>query len=240
MAISTQDLHRALKELDSLRYGVDDLGVAMRKLVETTHALFGVDGAALMLIGSDLVLRNAAVSDPRLEGLEELQLRLGEGPGIEAYETKELVCSPDLGDESRWPSFCSEAVARGIRSLLASPIPFATDAIGVVVVFAADPRAWTPEGELAIMAFTDLAALLIANTMHSQERGKAATELQQALDARRIVEQAKGVLVGRDGLTPRQALERLRSDARRSRRRLADVAEEVVRQASGQGSVSAG
>jgi GAF domain-containing protein len=233
MAISTQDLHRALKELDSLRYGVDDLEGAMRKLVETTHALFGVDGAALMLIDNDVVLRNAAVSDPRLDGLEELQVRLGEGPGIESYDSKEVVCSADLRQESRWPSFSEEAVTQGILSLLASPIPFATDAIGVVVVFAADAREWTPEGELALMAFTDLAALLIANTMRSEQRGKVASELQQALDARRVVEQAKGVLVGREGLTPRQALERLRADARRDRRRLADLSAEIVREASG-------
>jgi AmiR/NasT family two-component response regulator len=43
-----------------------------------------------------------------------------------------------------------------------------------------------------------------------------------------VIEQAKGVLVGRYGIGPRQAFERLRGLARDQRRPLAEVAAEVV------------
>ncbi|MGH2909399.1 MAG: ANTAR domain-containing protein, partial [Solirubrobacteraceae bacterium] len=154
------------------------------------------------------------------------------GPCIDAFERRELVSSDDLADEERWGEVPAEALEQGMRALLVSPIPYASDAVGVVAVFSSEPHAWTPEGELAVMAFTDLAALTITSTLRSEQRGETSEQLQRALDARVVIEQAKGVLVAQEGLTPRAAFERLRADARRSRRRLADLAAEVVRTAS--------
>jgi hypothetical protein len=61
-------------------------------------------------------------------------------------------------------------------------------------------------GELALVAFTDLAALTIANTMQSEQRGELAAQLQRALDAGVVIEQAKGALVAQEGLSEREAL----------------------------------
>jgi AmiR/NasT family two-component response regulator len=112
--------------------------------------------------------------------------------------------------------------------VLASPIPYNQMAIGVVAVFSAKANPWSPEGELALVAFTDLAALTIANTMQSEQRGELAIQLQRALDARVVIEQAKGVLVARDGLSPGEAFEQMRRQARAERRRVVEVARELL------------
>ncbi len=228
VAISSSDVRKALKELGALRFGSDDPANAMRQIVEATHSLFKVDGAGLMLVDGELELRNAAVSDQRCDALEELQVAHREGPCLDAYHTKELVGSDDLGADDRWPAFSRSAVQRGLRAVMASPIPYTEHVIGVVAVFSATQRAWTPEGELALMAFTDLAALLIASTIHAVERTELAEQLQSALDSRVVIEQAKGVVVARDGVSPREAYEHLRAQARRDRRPLRDLAREVV------------
>ncbi len=237
MTFSAKDLREALKGLDHLRYGTNDLGQAIELIVSTTHDLFSVDGAALMLMDRELLLRNAAASDPRMDRLESLQVEHGVGPCISAFQEKSLVSSEDLLDDDRFGDFSSAAVEAGLRAVLASPIPYASDAVGVVAVFSGKPHAWTPEGELALTSFTNLAALAIATAVQSEERGELAGQLKHALDARVVIEQAKGVLVARDGLDPRRAFEELRSQARRSRRKLADVAGEVVRD-SGSGPAS--
>ena len=139
------------------------------------------------------------------------------------------MCSEDLAEDKRFGDFASAAVEAGLQAVLASPIPYATDAVGVVAVFSEKPHAWTPEGELALTSFTNLAALTIATTMQSEERGQLADQLKHALDARVVIEQAKGVLVAREGVDPRRAFEELRAQARGSRRKLADVAAEIVR-----------
>ncbi len=228
MGISSTDVRNALRELGRLPYDVGDLDVAMERIVTTTHTLFGVDGAGLMLIDDELLLRNVAVSNPRLAILEELQIRHDEGPCPDAYEGKELVGSADLTTEGRWPAFAPAAVDEGMRAVLASPIPYDRQAVGVVVVFSEAQRVWSPEGELALMAFTDLAALMIAGTMRMKEHHDRAEQLQGALDSRVVIEQAKGVLISQKGLSPQQAYEQLRNEARRTRRRLSDVAGEAV------------
>jgi GAF domain-containing protein len=228
MPMSAQEVRKALHELGDLRYSAGNLDEALRRIVHATHKLFAVDGAGLMLIDPDQLLRNVADSDRRVDHLEELQIEHGEGPCVDAFEEKVLVHAADLTAEARWPKFSPAAVERGLRAVLASPIPYNQMAIGVVAVFSTEVHPWTPEGELALVAFTDLAALTIANTMQSEQRGELAIQLQRALDARVLIEQAKGALVARDGVSPKEAFEHLRRKARAERRRVVEVAAEVM------------
>jgi GAF domain-containing protein len=232
MAITTHEVSQALAELGRLRFGEMRVEDAMHDIVRSTHAIFDVDGAGLMLADAEHQLRNVAVSDARFGHLEDLQLELGEGPCLAAFTDKELVAAEDLTTDTRWPEFCRAATARGVRAVLASPLPYNQDAVGVVAVLSEDRHPWSPEGELALLAFTDLAALLIASMMQGQQQSELAAQLQGALSSRAVIEQAKGVLIGRHGLSPRQAYEQLRDQARAQRRKLVSVCAEVVRQAS--------
>jgi hypothetical protein len=229
LPFTVKQIRDALKTLDTVRFAAGDAQVAMERIVKTTHDLFSVDGAALMLLDDEVALRNVVASDDRLQRLEELQLQHGDGPCIDAFEQKVLVGSDDLTAESRWGEFSSDAAQAGFGALLASPIPYASDAVGVVVVFSAGTHVWSPEGELALLAFTDLAALAIATELQSAERGEKVDQLQRALDVRVTIEQAKGVLIASEHLTPRIAFEQIRTEARRSRRKVAEVAADIVR-----------
>lgn len=233
MNVSFHDVHQALVELGKLRFGEMSVQDAIRDVVRTTHTIFDVDGAGLMLADADHHLRNVAASDERFAHLEELQIRHREGPCVEAFETKQLVGVEDLAQDLRWPDFRAAALARNVGAVLASPLPYNRDAVGVVAVLSEDRRPWSAEGELALLAFTDLAALLIASMMQSEQQSELTAQLQGALDSRRIIEQAKGVLMGRQGMTARAAYEQLRSQARSERRKLTAVCAEVVEKASG-------
>jgi GAF domain-containing protein len=228
MAVSAVGVERALAQLADLRTSPTGVEAALQRIVESADALFQVDGTALMLVDRDQVLRNLAVSHLRAALLEELQAEHGEGPCVDAYDDKETVRAGDLRRERRWPGFAPVAARRGLVAVLASPIPYSTEAVGVVAVYASDPHPWSEAEEEAIVAFTDLAAMMILNAMEASERGRVAVELQVALDSRIAIEQAKGVLVGRHGISPRQAFERLRGLARDQRRPLTEVAKEVV------------
>jgi GAF domain-containing protein len=232
MQVSLHDVHHALVELGRLRFGEMKVEDAIREIVRTTHALFDVDGAGLMLADSDHHLRNVAASDERIAHLEELQIRHQEGPCVDAFDNKELVGVEDLEHDHRWPVFGDAAVARRVRAVLASPLPYNQNAVGVVAVVSEQRRPWSPEGELALLAFTDLAALLIASMMQGEQQSELAMQLQGALNSRQVIEQAKGVLVGRQGIVPREAYERLRAQARAERRKLVTVCAEVVANAS--------
>jgi GAF domain-containing protein len=233
MEIMLHDVRHALGELGRLRFGEMRVEDAIREIVQTTHTIFDVDGAGLMLADSDQHLRNVAASDARFEHLEELQIRHQQGPCIAAFEEKVLIGAEDLERDGRWPAFSDAAVARNVRAVLASPLPYNQHAVGVVAVLSEQRRPWSAEGELALLAFTDLAALLIASMMQGQEQSELATQLQGALDSRKVIEQAKGVLMGQQGVSARTAYERLRAQARAERRKLAAICAEVIQDASG-------
>jgi GAF domain-containing protein len=233
MEITLHDVRHALGELGRLRFGEMRVEDAIREIVQTTHTIFDVDGAGLMLADSDQHLRNVAASDARFEHLEELQIRHQQGPCIAAFEEKVLIGAEDLERDGRWPAFSDAAVARNVRAVLASPLPYNQHAVGVVAVLSEQRRPWSAEGELALLAFTDLAALLIASMMQGQEQSELATQLQGALDSRKVIEQAKGVLMGQQGVSARTAYERLRAQARAERRKLAAICAEVIQDASG-------
>lgn len=232
MRVSLDDVHHALVELGKLRFGELNVEDAIREIVRTTHAMFNVDGAGLMFADADHHLRAVASSDERLSHLEALQIRHQEGPCVDAFDSRELVGVEDLGHDNRWPLFREAATASGIRAVLASPLPYRQHAVGVLAVVSEQRRPWSAEGELALLAFTDLAAMLIASMMQSEQQSELAMQMQGALTSRQVIEQAKGVLVGRHAITPRDAYERLRAQARAERRKLVTVCGEVVAGAS--------
>jgi GAF domain-containing protein len=232
------DVRHALAELGRLRFGDMSIEEGLQEIVQTTHTVFNVDGAGLMLADAEHHLRNVAVSDDRLGYLEELQVRHHQGPCVAAYEEKELIGAEDLRSDDRWPLFSAAAVDQGLRAVLASPLPYNQHAVGVVTVLSEQAHPWTAEGELALLAFTDLAALLIASLMQSQQQSELAAQLQSALNSRTIIEQAKGVLIGQEGLSPRDAYERLRAQARSQRRKLTELCAGIVREAAREGQKS--
>jgi GAF domain-containing protein len=232
MEISLDDVRQALVELGRLRFGEMRVEEAIREIVETTHSMFAVDGAGLMLSDAAQHLRSVAASDDRFAHLEDLQVRHQEGPCIEAFDTKELVGATDLERDERWPLFCEAAVRREVRAVLASPLPYNQDAVGVVAVLSERSRPWSPANELALLAFTDLAALLIASIIQGEEQSVLAGQLQGALNSRQVIEQAKGILMGTQGVSARAAYEQLRMRARSERRKLAVVCAEIVREAT--------
>ncbi|HEX2156593.1 MAG TPA: ANTAR domain-containing protein, partial [Actinomycetes bacterium] len=61
-----------------------------------------------------------------------------------------------------------------------------------------------------------------------QVKGRLADQLEAALEHRWLIEQAKGVLMGREHVDAQTAFERLLGAARSSTRRLADVAKDVT------------
>jgi GAF domain-containing protein len=231
MNVSLHDVRHALDELGRLRFGEMRVEEALEQIVKVTHTIFSVDGAGLMLADGDHHLRNVAASDARMTHLEELQISYQEGPCITAFEDKILVGAEDLVSDPRWPSFTAAAVKRGVRAVLASPIPYNQDAVGVVAVLSEERHPWSAEAELALLAFTDLAALLIATVMMGEQRTVLATQLQNALNSRAVIEQAKGVLIGQQGLSAHAAYEKLRAQARAERRKVTVVAAELVRSA---------
>jgi len=214
-----------LEGVDPVDTGLD---AALQLAVAETDDLFDVDGAGLMLLSTDGVLRDVAASDEAGRMLEALQEQFGEGPCVDAFLEDGPVIAGDLGADPRWPSVGPLAAGHGVRAVLGVPIDLREGPVGTLNVYAAQPHRWDDSDVAAIQAYTRVIASLLRAAVKAHVSGKAATQLQQALDHRSLIEQAKGVLMERRGLDQQAAFELLRARARSTRRRLDVVAREVV------------
>ncbi|HVX43207.1 MAG TPA: GAF domain-containing protein, partial [Mycobacteriales bacterium] len=63
-----------------------------------------------------------AATAPSIAALAETMYRLGEGPGPTAIHDERIILVSDLRNDTRWPTFTTEAVKQGIRSMMSLPL----------------------------------------------------------------------------------------------------------------------
>jgi AmiR/NasT family two-component response regulator len=73
-----------------------------------------------------------------------------------------------------------------------------------------------------------VATIAVVQQRTIAEHADLAAQLQRALDARVLIEQAKGLVASRHGISIDAAYQLLRGQARREQRRLRDLAEQLV------------
>ena len=228
MPIDPDALTKSVARLEGVDPVDTGLDAALELAVAETDELFEVDGAGLMLVDADGVLRSTTASDRPGGMLESLQEQFGEGPCVDAFLKDGPVLADDLAADPRWPSVGPLAAGHGVRAVLGVPIDLRDGPMGTLNVYAAHPRGWDDSEVAAIQAYTRVIASLLRSAVQAHVSGRAAIQLQRALDSRSLIEQAKGVLMERRGLDQQAAFELLRSRARSTRRRLQDVARETV------------
>ena len=230
MPIDPDVLARSVARLEGVDPVDTGLDAALERVVAETDDVFAVDGAGLLLLLDEGgVLRYTAASDEPGRMLESLQEQFGEGPCVDAFLNDAPVLAPDLGADPRWPSVGPLAARHGIGAVLGVPVDLSEGPVGTLNVYAARPHRWEEADVAAIQAYTRVIASLLRTAVRAHVSGKAAGQLQRALDHRSLIEQAKGVIMERRGLDQQAAFELLRAQARSTRRRLDEVASEVVR-----------
>jgi len=128
----------------------------------------------------------------------------------------------------RWPRFGHRAIRAGYKSAYAFPMRLRDEHIGSLNIFRQEDGSMSTENLLAAQSFADMASITILNQRLTFEAQLLNHQLTTALTSRAILEQAKGVLVGRRGLKVDDAFTWMRHHARNNNVKLAVVAQEIV------------
>lgn len=211
---------------------VDDYDIIdlLDRLVAHCVSLLAADAAGILLADPRGVLRPVAASSEDAKTMELLQVQAEEGPCLECYRTSTQVRVPDLDQMAqRWPRFADAAAQAGaFVSVHAIPLRLRGQAIGAMNLFHHTPGP-LPDSDLALgQALADVATIGILSERAIRHGEVVNEQLQTALNSRMIIEQAKGVLSQRLGLTMEVAFDRLRRYARGNNLRLAEVARRCV------------
>jgi GAF domain-containing protein len=159
----------------------------------------GVDYADVMLIEEDQ-FRSVASTAPLVTELDAVQLRLREGPCLQAATDEEVICCPDLTRDPRWPGFAAAAVDAGVRSTLSFQLYTHRGGAGALNLLGCAVNLFRREDLVigAMLATHAANALLAANREH---------QFKSALASRDLIGQAKGMIMERFDVTAVRAFE---------------------------------
>lgn len=198
------------------------------ELVHRVSDLFGLLGSGVSLARDGRLELHTAVG-PGVAEVERAQESGQEGPCATACRTGLTVTVEDLATEThRWPTYCRTAAALSISAVASIPLRLGDRTVGVLDLYGQEPRSWPEEDVGAARVMANMATAYLINASHDRKQVELNDQLQHALDARVAVEQAKGVLAARLGITPDEGFDRLRRYARNRNARLQDVARAVV------------
>jgi hypothetical protein len=183
----------------------------------------------LMLADPAGRLTAAAASGRRAHELVSFESDHQEGPCSDCAATALPVLNEDVGAAAaRRPGFTRAARAASFGVVSALPMTRPTLTIGVVGVFSRGGQRLSPADANRVQVLARAAAAAISTQRAIQLGAAAVRQLQQALDSRVLIEQAKGAIATRLDITPDAAFGVLRAFARRNSRLLADVAGQTV------------
>jgi hypothetical protein len=213
---------------DTLVAGFDIIDF-LHMLTERSVQLLEVTAAGVLLADPRGVLRVAAASSEEVRLLELFQLQSDEGPCLDCYRTVHPTGAADLAAaDQRWPRFAAAGLEAGFRSVQALPMRLRKEAVGALNLFGVKPGGLSEQSLRMGQALADVATIGLLHE-RSIRRGDTLNEqLQAALNSRVVIEQAKGRLAERLGLSMDEAFAVLRAQARNHNQRITKVAQFVI------------
>jgi GAF domain-containing protein len=210
---------------------VDDFDVIefLHMLTRRVTELVDATEAGILLADPQGVLQLMASSSEQTRALELFLLQNDQGPCLDCYRTGQRVIVEDLDSElARWPRFVPEARKDGFAAVHALPLRLRQDLIGVLGVFGSAPGRMSDADISACQGMAHIATISLLSQRAFGQSHDIIDQLQDALNSRIVIEQAKGVIAERAGVGPDEAFQQLRRYARNNNRRLSEVARDTV------------
>ena len=193
-----------------------------QEIVEYVCGQLDADHGGILLIRSRGRLETVAASDDVVEESDRLQDELDEGPCRDSSWHRETLLSSDLAADPRWPQWAAKVADLGIASVLAVELTSVEDRrIGAINLYWTQRRDFTADDIAFANIFARHAALALAQSMN--EAG-----LNTALDTRKLIGQAQGILMERYHLDEARAFEVLRRYSQDHNVKLKEVAEHLI------------
>jgi len=189
-----------------------------------------VEYASFTIKHSDGRVETVAPTDELLWGVDAAQYELREGPCYDAATDGVHILSPDLANDSRFPRYAATAVATGIRSQAGLRLFDAPKSQGALNLYSTKVGSFQSLGEIGAL-FTHQSAMAIA---YAQE----IDNLEEALQSRRTIGQAIGLLMERYTLTDQRAFAFLTRLSQHRNVKLRRISKELVADAQRAGEES--
>ena len=213
----------ALREITRAISAAWSLDQILTLITRRTAKVMDVDSCSIYLLADDDYLILKATTGLATDAIGHARLKLGEGlTGHAAKSGKPVAAS----HASRDPHFklLPETHESMFQSLLAMPLVSRGNVIGAMNVQTREGREYSSEEIELLQIIADVAAGELEKAVLYEEIGG----LKEALETRKLVERAKGILMKRHRIDEQDAFARIQHQARTSRKSMREVAEAII------------
>ena len=141
----------------------------------------------------------------------------------EVIKTRKPLVVADVRHDKRY-FYRDLAVKGGLSSMLAVPMIVKDKAVGVINIYTKEPHSFSLAEMDVLQMVANQAAVSVENTKLMEEAFKA----KEALETRKLIERAKGVLMKMQGLTEDAAYRMINKKSMDSCRSMKDIAESIL------------
>jgi GAF domain-containing protein len=204
---------------------IDVLTVLTHRCVEAID----VDAAGVMLASPAGELQFVASSSESMRVLELFQIQTNEGPCVDCFRDGLAITNHALNaTDGRWPLFTPRALAQGFRSVHSLPMRLRGRTIGALNLFRTHQGTLTEEDAGMAQGLADVATIAILQHRSTLDASVLNAQLNNALNSRIIIEQAKGMVSQATICGMDEAFDRLRNHARNHNEGLTSLATRIV------------
>ena len=197
---------------------------ALQMVVAMTAQLLGSKICSIMLLdekGGELkIAATQSLSDTYRN---KPSLKVAQSLSGTAVTTKAPVIVADVRKDKRF-AFPDIAVSEKLVSMLAVPMLSKDRVIGVINTYSAEEYAFTAEDVSVLQSVANQCASAIVQMRLLAEKLAA----QEALETRKLIERAKGVLMKKRGLSESDAFREIQKQSMDRRRGMKEIAEAIL------------
>ncbi|WP_328996811.1 GAF and ANTAR domain-containing protein [Kribbella sp. NBC_01245] len=162
-----------------------------------------------------------AVTDSVLESVFQWQIDSAAGPLIESLRAQEIVDVVDTSAETRWPDWATKVSELGVGSAVHVPLCIGVQSVGVLTLYGEQAGGFSAD-DLAV------AHILARHASVAVAAARQEETMARAVDARKLVGQAMGILMMKFDVDGDRAFAILKRYSQDHNRKLRDVAQEVI------------
>jgi GAF domain-containing protein len=219
------DFVRSIAEASRTLNQPRDLDETLQTIVEVaSNSVPGFDQVGISTLNKGKVTTRAYTGDLVLT-LDEIQYALREGPCSAALQGPYAEAVSSLHEEDRWPQYVPRARAAGVRSQMAIKLYLDQDALGGINFYSTSTDDVSHEAQALARLFATHAAIALGRA-HDRHT------LNEALQTRKVIGQALGILMERFEMNEDRAFAFLVRASSHANIKLRAVAQELVDQAN--------
>jgi GAF domain-containing protein len=218
-----RDAASALAQAARTIHREDTLEETLAAIAETARiSVPGIDHAGISIVTPKGGIETTAATDPIVWEFDRLQYDLGEGPCLSTMRGTPVVSVPRARHDQRWPRFMPQALRLGLRSQLAVRL-FLDDegTMGALNLYSTSQEEIDPDAEHVAELFASHAAIAL-------HQAREVEHLNQALESRKVIGQALGIVMERYGLDENHAFSFLLRASSTSNIKVRDIAAQLV------------